>query len=100
MGGESKMQLNPLGKYASYQDLGRLEYGRLLWANPAARARLLRHWTSPRHPHHARFAAHRELVEKVLSPGVDDVALDAFLREQGQSLRAAVREIPPVFGTI
>ena len=64
------------------------------------RARLLRHWTSPRHPHHARFAAHRELVEKVLSPGVDDIALDASLREQGQSLRAAVREIPPVFGTI
>jgi len=93
-------QVNPLGKYASYQDLGRLEYGRLLWANPAARARLLRHWTSPRHPHHARFAARRELVEKILSPGTDDVALDTALREQGQSLRAAAREIPPVFGTI
>jgi hypothetical protein len=96
----AKSQMNLLGKYASYQDLSRLEYGRLLWANLAARARLLRHWTSPRHPHHARFATHRELVEKVLSPSTDDVALDAALREQGQSLRTAVREIPPVFGTI
>jgi len=92
--------MNLLGKYASYQDLGRLEYGRLLWANPTARARLLRHWTSPRHPHHARFAAHRDLVEQVLSPSTDDVALDTALRDQGQSLRTVVREIPPVFGTI
>jgi predicted nucleic acid-binding Zn ribbon protein len=96
----AKSQMNLLGKYASYQDLSRLEYGRLLWANPAARARLLRHWTSPRHPHHARFATHRGLVEKVLSTSADDVALDAALRERGQSLRTAVREIPPVFGTI
>lgn len=92
--------MNPLGKYASYQDLARLEYGRLLWAKPAARARLLRHWTSPSHPHHARFAAHRELVDKVLSSGTDDAALDAALRAQGQSLRAVVREIPAVFGSI
>ena len=92
--------LNPLGKYAGYQDLARLEYGRLLWAKPSIRARLLRHWTSPSHPHHARFAAHRGLIEKVLAPGADDVALDAALRAQGQSLRAAVREIPPVFGSI
>jgi len=95
-----KAQVNPLGKYASYQDLGRLEYGRLLWAKPSTRARLLRHWTSPAHPHHARFAAHRELVERVLDPGMDDIALDAALRAQGQSLRAVVREIPPVFGSI
>jgi hypothetical protein len=93
-------QINPLGKYASYQDLGRLEYGRLLWARPSTRARLLRHWTSPSHPHHVRFAAHRELVEKVLDPGMDDISLDAALRAQGQSLRAVVREIPPVFGSI
>ena len=39
--------MNALGKYASYEDLGRLEYGRLLWAKPSTRARLLRHWTSP-----------------------------------------------------
>jgi hypothetical protein len=93
-------QVNPLGKYASYQDLGRLEYGRLLWARPSTRARLLRHWTSPSHPHHARFAAYRELVEKVLDPVMDDISLDAALRAQGQSLRGVVREIPPVFGSI
>jgi hypothetical protein len=42
--------MNPLSKYASYQDLARLEYGRLLWAKPATRARLLRHWTFPLAP--------------------------------------------------
>jgi hypothetical protein len=89
-----------LGKYASYQDLGRLEYGRLLWAKPSTRARLLRHWATSSHPHHERFAAHLELVEKALSPGMDDISLDAALRAQGQSLRAVVREIPPVFGSI
>ena len=92
--------INPLGKYASYQDLARLEYGRLLWAKPSTRARLLRHWTSPSHPHHARFAEHRELVEKVLSPDTDDASLDAVLRAQGQSLRTAAHEIPPFFGSI
>ena len=90
--------MNPLGKYASYEDLGRLEYGRILWANPASRERLLRHWTSPTHPHQERFAEYRSLVEQVLAPGKDDVALDADLRAQGHSLRTAVREIPPVFG--
>ena len=92
--------MNPLGKYANYQDLARLEYGRLLWAKASTRARLLRHWTSPTHPHHARFAACRELVEKVLSSKTDDASLDAALRAQGQSLRTVVREIPPVFGSI
>jgi hypothetical protein len=92
--------MNPLEIYANYQDLGRLECGRLLWANPAACARLLRHWTSPEHPYHDRFAVHRELVETVLAPGMDDVSLDQALRAQGQSLRTVVREIPPVFGSI
>lgn len=90
--------MNPLGKYASYEDLGRLEYGRILWANPASRERLIRHWTSPSHPHHARFAKHRALVEQVLAPSKDDVLLDAELRAQGHSLRTAAREIPSVFG--
>lgn len=92
--------MNPLGKYASYQDLARLEYGRILWSNAAARARLLRHWTSPKHPHHARFAAHRALVERVLDPETDDIELDRSLRTRGHSLRTAAREIPPVFGSI
>lgn len=92
--------MNPLGKYASYQDLARLEYGRLLWANAAARHRLLRHWTSPSHPHCARFAEKRPLIEKVLDSALDYAALDRALRAEGQSLRTAAREIPPVFGTI
>lgn len=90
--------MNPLGKYASYDDLGRLEYGRLLWANPASRERLIRHWTSPSHPHHARFAEYRALVEKVLGSAQEDGLLDAGLRAQGHSLRTVAREIPPVFG--
>ena len=98
MGG--KAQMNSLGKYTSYQDLSRLEYGRLLWANPAARARLLRHWTSPLHPHHSRFAAKRSLVESILDPATDDTELDRALRARGYSLRSAAREIPPVFGSI
>lgn len=92
--------MNPLGKYASYEDLARLEYGRMLWAKPSTRVRLLRHWTSPSHPHHARFAEHRELVEKVLSADADDASLDEMLRARGHSLRTAAREIPPVFGSI
>ena len=92
--------MNPLGKYASYQDLGRLEYGRLLWSNPAARERLLAHWTSPSHPHRARFAEKRALVEMALAPATDDSALDAVLRTEGHSLRSVAREIPPVFGSI
>lgn len=90
--------MNPLGKYASYEDLGRLEYGRILWSNPVSRERLLRHWTSPTHPHHVRFAEHRALVEQVLASAQDDGLLDAELRTQGHSLRTVVREIPPVFG--
>jgi hypothetical protein len=92
--------MNPLGKYASYQDLGRLEYGRLLWRNPATRKRLLNHWTSPSHPHHARFAEKRALVEMALAPATDDSSLDAALRTEGHSLRTVAREIPPVFGSI
>jgi len=92
--------MSPLGKYANYQDLGRLEYGRLLWKNPAARKRLLHHWTSAAHPHHARFAEKRALVEMALTGTTDDSALDAFLRTEGHSLRTVAREIPPVFGSI
>ena len=82
-------------------DQARLEYGRLLWKRPTARARLLRHWTDPRHPYAERFAReYRALVERVLTAtaGEDD-ALDAELRKQGKSLRSVVREIPPVFGS-
>jgi len=91
--------MNPLGKYASYEDQARLEYGRILWSNASARERVLRHWTSPSHPYHARFAEHRALVERVLAQGpTDDAALDADLKAHDHSLRSVVREIPPVLG--
>ena len=82
-------------------DQARLEYGRLLWKRPSARARLLHHWTDPRHPYAERFAReYRALVERVLTgTAEEDDALDAELRKQGQSLRSVVREIPPVFGS-
>ena len=42
---------------------------------------------------------YRRWVEKVLSADPnEDAALDAELRNAGQSLRVLVREIPPVFG--
>jgi hypothetical protein len=82
-------------------DQARLEYGRLLWKRPSARARLLKHWEDPRHPYAERFTGPiRKLALMVLesSPAQDD-ELDAFFRTQGQSLRTVVREIPPVFGS-
>ena len=92
--------INPLGRYASYQDLARMEYGRLLWKNPGTRDRLLRHWTSASHPHRERFVAKRALVEEMLCSPLDYPSLDLKLRAQGESLRSAAREIPPVFGSI
>jgi len=82
-----------------YQDYAKLEYGRMLWKNPDSRARLLRHWTDPRHPHAERFKEWRPEVEKLLeSPKGSDDQLDAELRQRGLSLRVVVREIPSVFG--
>lgn len=92
--------MNPLGKYASYQDLARLEYGRLLWKNGKARARLIKHWTSAENPYCDRFAENKQLIERVLSSDDDDLQLDRQLREEGHSLRSVVRDIPPVFGSI
>jgi hypothetical protein len=88
------------GAYPNYDDMARLEYGRLLWRNPRLRARLLAHWTSPDHPGAQRFGERRALVEHVLSFTGSDAALDTDLRASGHSLRAVVREIPPVFGSI
>ena len=89
-----------LGPYVQMHDLARLYYGRILWKRPAARERLLRHWTDARHPYAERFTRqYRRWVEKVLSADPnEDAALDAELRNAGQSLRVLVREIPPVFG--
>ncbi len=82
-------------------DQARLEYARLLWKRPAARERLIRHWTDPRHPHAERFQEqYRPLVERVLAGRPeDDDSLDAELRSENQSLRVIVREIPAVIGS-
>src|SRR5712664_3473898 len=39
------------GPYPNYDDIARLEYGRMLWRLPEMRARFLRHWTDERHPY-------------------------------------------------
>jgi len=88
-----------MSTYANYDDLARFEYGRILWRNPEDRQRLIRHWTDSRHPYRERFLQHRELVEFILDPGEDVGSLETSLAARGSSLRAAVREIPPVFGS-
>ena len=88
------------GKYPNYQDIARLEYGRLLWRSDSTRARLLDHWLNPDHPYSDRFCSARAIVERVLESTSGDEELDAQLRSEGHSLRAVVREIPPVFGSI
>jgi hypothetical protein len=90
-----------LMKRLLYQDEARLEYGRLFWRDPARKAQLLAHWQDKRHPYRDRFTEHwLPWVDHVLStePGHDD-ELDAALQSQGTSLRAIVKEIPPVFGS-
>jgi len=83
-----------------FQEYAKLEYGRMLWRDPAARGRLLRHWRDPRHPHAERFAEHQAEVTRLLeSPKGSDDAVDAELRLRNSSLRAVVKEIPPVFGS-
>ena len=84
--------------YPDYEALARIEYGRMLWRNPRMRGALLRHWTDRRHPYCERFAEHRSLIERILTSTVPEEQLDEELRSQGVSLRAVIREIPPVFG--
>lgn len=81
-------------------DLARLEYGRLMWRKPENRERLLRHWNDERHPYRDRFQTYREDVERILTsdPAHDD-ELNRELAAKGTSLRAVIREIPPVFGS-
>jgi len=87
------------GPYASYDDVARFEYGRMMWRLPDMRRRLLAHWQDERHPHRERFAERRALVEDILSADEPVAMLDRRLRDDGSSLRAAAREIPPVFGS-
>lgn len=82
-----------------YQDYARLYYGRMAWKHKAFRGRLLRHWSSPKHPYSARFKRWRDEVERLLkSRKGSDRRLDRELRRRGLSLRQVIREIPPVFG--
>ena len=92
-------QVEVWGPYVSYDDVARFEYGRRLWRQPAMRQRLLAHWLDERHPHRERFLEQRPLVEDILSTDEPPAALDRRLRQGGWSLRAAAREIPPVFGS-
>ena len=92
-------QLDPWGPYVNYDDVGRLQYGRMMWRLPDMRARLLAHWLDERHPHRERFIERRALVEGILTSTESDAELDLRLRGQETSLRAAAREIPPVFGS-
>lgn len=87
------------GPYASYDDVARFVYGRRLWRHPTMRRRLLAHWLDERHPYRERFLAQREMIEGILSTQEAPATLDRRLRERGTSLRAAAREIPPVFGS-
>jgi hypothetical protein len=79
-------------------DIARLRYGRILWKNPTMRARLLAHWTDPRHPYRERFLAQRHIIEFALSSPLPEPELETALREHGHTLRTIRREIPPVFG--
>jgi hypothetical protein len=92
--------MTPWGKYPNYRDIARFEYGRLLWKNPEARRRLLAHWESPDHPHAHRFAEKKHLIREILESPLGEAELDSELRQRDLSLRAAAREIPPVFGSI
>ncbi|MBM4013070.1 MAG: hypothetical protein ACKO4Z_00125 [Planctomycetota bacterium] len=84
-----------------YQDESRLEYGRRFWRDPVKRERLLRHWLDERHPYSVRLRSRwLPLVDRVLRSEPDhDDSLDAALQSEGSSLRAVVKEIPPVFGS-
>ena len=87
------------GAYRNFDDIARFEYGRRMWRRPAMRARLLAHWTDPRHPYRERFSGQRALIEEVLRSEEAPAALDVRLRALGTSLRCIAREIPPVFGS-
>ena len=86
------------GAYPNYDDIARLEYGRMMWRRAAMRARLLAHWLDPRHPYRERFIERRALVESVLNSHEDDGTLQRNLLAAGTSLRCLAREVPPVFG--
>ncbi len=81
----------------------RLPLGSLhgLHGHPHKREPLLRHGLDERHPYSARLRDHwLPLVDRVLRSEPDhDDSLDAALQSEGSSLRAVVKDIPPVFGS-
>lgn len=87
------------GAYPNYEDIARLEYGRMMWRRPAMRARLLSHWLDPRHPYRERFVEQCALIESVLGSQEDEGTLQRRLIASNLSLRCVAREIPPVFGS-
>jgi hypothetical protein len=68
----------------------------MLWTNPRTRERLVAHWQDKRHPYRERFARSRELIVALLSAPVAE--FQNTVGDHNTSLRAAIREIPPVFG--
>jgi hypothetical protein len=92
--------MSPWGKCPFYKDIARFEYGRLLWKNPSVRQRMLAHWSHSNHPYLHRFLENQETIEEVLGSQSSDEELDRDLRKRNLSLRAVVREIPPVFASI
>lgn len=97
---QREAQCDPVwGPYPNYDDVARFEYGRRMWRLPSMRARLLAHWTDPRHPYRDRFQERRSLIEEVLASDAPASDLDRMLRHRNTSLRCLAREIPPVFGS-
>jgi hypothetical protein len=88
------------GPYANYDDIAKLEYGRLLWKSARGRRLLLSNWTHPGHPHKNRFLRNRRLIKELLDSTLPDSDLDASLRRRSSSIRVATREIPGVFGSL
>lgn len=86
----------PEFKYFAPEDFARLDYSRILWRLPSARNRLLKHWDDERHPSRERFQRFRPLIHDLLSCPLEQ--LDEVAERHGQSIRTAIREIPPVFG--
>lgn len=63
------------------------------------RQRLLA-WNNPEHPYQQRFFANQTLIEQVLGSESSEEEFDERFRKRNPSLRAVVREIPPVFSSI
>ena len=61
--------------------------------------RLLARWSNPEHPYQQRFFANQTLIEEALGSESSEEEFDERFRKRNPSLRAVVREIPPVFGS-